>query len=315
MPSSRNASPTSASSVASPERRPAVSRHRVWWLAARPKTLPAAFAPVLIGTAMALADGVAHGPAAAAALLGALLIQIGTNFANDYFDFVNGADTAARTGPARMVQSGLVEPAAMRRAALLTFGAAALVGVYLVARGGWPVLWIGVLSIASGLLYTGGPRPLGYLGFGELFVLVFFGPVAAGGTYYVQALTLDGAVLLAGLAPGLLSVAILTVNNLRDIDTDALAGKRTLAVRFGPAFARWEYLLALVLASLLPLGFALTGHAHGLIALPTLTLVAALPAIRTVFRSRDPATLNDTLARTGQLLVLHAVLFSIGWLL
>jgi 1,4-dihydroxy-2-naphthoate octaprenyltransferase len=293
----------------------ATSRLRVWLLAARPRTLPAAFAPVLVGTVMALTDGAAYWPAAAAALLGALLIQIGTNFANDYFDFVKGADTEARTGPARMVQSGLVAPTTMRRATLLAFALAMLVGLYLVMRGGWPVVWIGVLSIASGMLYTGGPRPLGYLGLGELFVLAFFGPVAVGGTYYVQALTIDGWVLLAGLGPGLLSVAVLTVNNLRDIDTDARAGKRTLAVRFGPVFARWEYLLALALAALLPLLFALAGRAGGAIALTALTLIAAIPAVRTVFTSRDPAALNDTLARTGQLLVLHAVLFSVGWLL
>lgn len=315
MPSSRSASPTSASSVANPDPAVAISRPGAWLLAMRPKTLPAALAPVLVGTVVALADGAAHWPAAAAALAGALLIQIGTNFANDYFDFRKGADTAERTGPPRMVQSGLIAPAAMWRASLLAFALAMLVGLYLVARGGWPVVWIGLLSIASGVLYTGGPRPLGYLGLGEAFVLVFFGPVAVGGTYYVQTLTLDGWVLLAGLGPGLISVAILTVNNLRDIRTDARAGKRTLAVRFGPVFARWEYLVALALAALLPLVFALAGRASAWIAMTSLTLVAAWPAVRTVFTSHDPAALNDTLARTGQLLLLHAVLFSAGWLL
>jgi 1,4-dihydroxy-2-naphthoate octaprenyltransferase len=289
------------------------SRLRVWLLAARPKTLPAAVAPVLVGTSMALADGAAHWPAACAALLGAVLIQIGTNFANDYFDFVKGADTSARTGPARMVQAGLVTPATMRRAMVWVFAFAMLAGLYLVARGGWPVVWIGLLSIASGVLYTGGPRPLGYLGLGELFVLVFFGPVAVGGTYYVQALTVDGWILLAGLGPGLLSVAILTVNNLRDIETDARAGKRTLAVRFGPVFARWEYLLTLALAALLPLLFTLTGRARGPIALPALTLIAAIPAVHTVLTTRDPAALNTVLGRTGQLLLLYAVLFSVDW--
>ncbi|MCC5862885.1 MAG: 1,4-dihydroxy-2-naphthoate polyprenyltransferase [Gammaproteobacteria bacterium] len=287
----------------------------LWLLAARPKTLPAALAPVLIGTVMAASAGLAHWPAAVAALLGALLIQVGTNFANDYFDFLKGADTAARVGPRRMVQSGLISPAAMRRAAVIAFALAVLVGAYLVWRGGLPILAVGLVSIASGVLYTGGPWPLAYKGLGDLFVLVFFGPVAVGGTYYVQALTIDGWVLLAGLGPGLVSVAILTVNNLRDIDTDARADKRTLAVRLGPDFARWEYLLALLAAAALPLVFLAAGRAGPAIALTLLVPLAAIPAIRRVFAAHDALALNRTLATTGQLLLLHAVLFSIGWTL
>ncbi|TVQ44320.1 MAG: 1,4-dihydroxy-2-naphthoate polyprenyltransferase [Gammaproteobacteria bacterium] len=287
----------------------------LWLLAARPKTLPAALAPVLVGTVMAASAGLAHWPAAVAALLGALLIQVGTNFANDYFDFLKGADTAARVGPRRMVQSGLISPAAMRRAAVIAFALAVLVGAYLVWRGGLPILAVGLVSIASGVLYTGGPWPLAYKGLGDLFVLVFFGPVAVGGTYYVQALTIDGWVLLAGLGPGLVSVAILTVNNLRDIDTDARADKRTLAVRLGPDFARWEYLLALLAAAALPLVFLAAGRAGPAIALTLLVPLAAIPAIRRVFAAHDALALNRTLATTGQLLLLHAVLFSIGWTL
>ncbi len=290
-------------------------RPGVWLQAARPRTLAASVAPVMIGTVMAAADGAAHGPAAAVALVAALLIQIGTNLANDYFDYVKGADTAARTGPRRMVQSGLVTPLAMRRAALLVFAIALVVGSYLVWRGGWPILVVGLVSILSGVLYTGGPHPLGYRGLGEVFVLVFFGPVAVGGTYYVQALTLDPWVLVAGLGPGLVSVAILTVNNLRDIHTDAVAGKRTLAVRFGPAFARWEYAGALAAASLLPLVFLATGEAGVAMVLTTLVMAAAVPSLRTVFTSRDAAALNRSLGATGGLLMLHALLFSVGWLL
>lgn len=292
-----------------------VSRLRLWWLAARPKTLPAALAPVLVGTVMAASAGLAHWPAAFAALLGALLIQVGTNFANDYFDFLKGADTVARAGPTRMVQAGLISPAAMRRAAVVTFVLAVLVGACLVWRGGVPILILGLVSIASGVLYTGGPWPLAYKGLGDVFVLVFFGPVAVGGTYYVQALTLDGWVLLAGLGPGLVSVAILTVNNLRDIETDAQADKRTLAVRFGARFARWQYLLALLAAATLPLVFLAADRAGPAIALTLLVPLAAIPAIRRVFAAHDAAVLNRTLATTGQLLLLHAVLFSIGWTL
>ncbi len=285
----------------------------LWLLAARPKTLPAALAPVLVGTVMAVSAGLAYWPAAVAALIGALLIQVGTNFANDYFDFLKGADTAARTGPRRMVQSGLISPAAMRRAAVIAFALAVLVGAYLVWRGGWPILVVGLLSIASGVLYTGGPWPLAYKGLGDLFVLVFFGPVAVGGTYYVQALTIDGWVLLAGLGPGLVSVAILTVNNLRDIDTDAQAEKRTLAVRFGARFARWQYCVTLLAAAALPLVFLAADRAGPAIALTLLMPLAAIPALRRVFAAHDAAALNRTLATTGQLLLLHAVLFSIGW--
>ena len=211
---------------------------RVLFLAVRPKTLSAAVAPVMIGTTMAYAGGQGNAGAAFAALAGALLIQIGTNFANDYFDYLKGADNEERLGPLRVTQAGLVEPETMFRNFVLTFGLAALVGFYLVYRGGWPIVLIGLLSIASGILYTAGPWPLGYLGLGDIFVLIFFGPVAVCGTFYVQALEVTEIVFYAGLGPGLLATALLVVNNLRDEATDRKAGKRTLAVRFGPAFAR-----------------------------------------------------------------------------
>ena len=287
----------------------------LWLSASRPRTLPAAIAPVVIGTAMALADGGLHWGAALAALLGALLIQIGTNLANDYFDFVKGADTAERKGPRRLTQAGLVSPQAMWRAAVATFGLAFVVGLYLAARGGWPVVGIGVASILAGVLYTGGPAPYGYRGLGDLFVLIFFGPVAVAGTHYVQTLQFSPEAALAGLGPGLISVAVLAVNNLRDIETDAVAGKRTLAVRFGPGFARWEHTGAIALAAALPLGFWLSGVRGPAMALPLLMLPAAWPVIRTVFATRDGPALNGALAGTGRLLVLYAVLFCAGWLM
>jgi len=204
-----------------------VGKIKTWVLAGRPKTLPAALVPVIMGTAMAYGDGVYHIPAALAALLGALLIQIGTNFVNDYADFKKGTDNGERIGPLRVTQAGLVTPTQMKFAIALVFFLTVLAGLYLVYRGGWPVVIIGVLSIVSGALYTAGPYPLGYLGLGDIFVLIFFGPVALAGTYYVQALTINWIVILAGLAPGLLSVAILTVNNLRDIDGDKSREKNT----------------------------------------------------------------------------------------
>jgi 1,4-dihydroxy-2-naphthoate octaprenyltransferase len=285
----------------------------LWASAARARTLPASVAPVLVGVVLAVTDGVGHAPAALAALVGAILIQVGTNYANDYFDFIKGADTAERVGPRRAVQSGLIAPAAMRRATILVFGLAVLVGLYLATRGGWPIVVVGVASILCGVLYTGGPFPLGYRGLGDFFVLVFFGPVAVAGTYWVQALELDWRPIVAGLGPGLISTAILAVNNLRDRETDAKAGKRTLAVRLGATFTRVEFSAAMVLACLTPLLFLASGAAGWGMLLPLLTLLAAIPVHRTVWCRTDGAALNGALADTGKLLMLYAVLFCVGW--
>ncbi len=288
----------------------------VWLLAARPKTLWAGIAPVLMGAAMAQADGVFHAGAALAALAGSILIQIGTNYANDYFDFVKGADTAERVGPVRATQAGLVTPAQMRWATVAVFGLAVLAGAYLAWRGGMPVVCIGLLSIVCGVLYTGGPWPLAYLGLGDVFVLVFFGPVAVAGTYYVQALRWDAASMVAGLAPGLFSVAILTVNNLRDRNTDLRTGKRTLAVRFGRTFARAEYALSLVLAvAVIPAVLCGMRGGHWPALASALVLLPALSAIRRVWSTEDGPALNSMLAQTGKLLLLFSLLFSIGWML
>jgi 1,4-dihydroxy-2-naphthoate octaprenyltransferase len=291
------------------------SRLKVWLLAARPKTLWAAIAPVLIGTAMAFDDEAGHWPSALAALIGAVLIQIGTNFANDYFDFKKGADQYERLGPTRVTQAGLVTSQAMKAATLATFSLAILVGIYLVVRGGWPIVVIGVLSILFAVLYTAGPYPLGYHGMGDVFVLIFFGPVAVAGTYYVQALDINGTVVLAGFSPGLFSVAILTVNNLRDIRSDDLSGKKTLAVRFGRTFVRMEYLLSVVIASLLPVLFYFTTQTHQYATATALVPIAAIPSIRSVFGKAQGQALNNVLAATGKLLLLYSVVFSIGWLL
>ncbi len=287
---------------------------KIWLMAARPKTLAAGLTPVLIGSAMAQAAGGFHLTAALCAALGALLIQIGTNFANDYFDFVKGTDTEERIGPKRATQAGLVSPRTMLVATVLVFGLAFVPGAYLVYRGGWPILAIGVVSVLCGVLYTGGPFPLGYLGLGDLFVLVFFGPVAVGGTYYVQTLSLSNDVLIAGLMPGLFSTAILTVNNLRDADTDVRTGKRTLAVRLGKTFARWEYLFCVVAAGvILPMYLCIQAGGHWFALASCAALLPALPLMRNVFTSNDGVVLNDTLAGTGKTLLLFSVLFSVGW--
>jgi len=292
-----------------------MTKFSIWLAASRPKTLWAAVVPVLIGTAMAYADGFFHVPAALAALAGALLIQIGTNLSNDYSDFQKGADTEDRQGPMRVTQAGLVTPQAVRNATVLVFALSVLSGVYLIWRGGWPVLWIGVFSILSGVFYTAGPKPLGYLGLGDLFVLIFFGPVAVGGTYYVQALSINPVVLIAGLGPGLLSVALLSVNNLRDVDEARKANKKTLAVRFGRTFAQWEYITCVVGATLIPvLLYALTGQRIWTLAC-LLILPPAWPAFKVVLTQVGGEALNPMLAATAKLSILYSLLLAITWVL
>jgi 1,4-dihydroxy-2-naphthoate octaprenyltransferase len=297
----------------------------VWLEAARPRTLPAAAAPVVLGAAISVALAKQHAFgvdvwALVLSLLGALLIQVGTNYANDYFDFVKGADTDERKGPRRATQAGLVAPGAMRAAFVLTFALAVLVGLALVVRlelrapgmhAGLPIVAVGLLSVVFGVLYTGGPRPLGYLGLGDALVLVFFGPVAVAGTVWAGTSLWSLQAAIAGLVPGLLSCAILAVNNLRDVDTDAKAQKRTLAVRFGPAFARAEYASCVVLALLLPALFAGLERELAL-ALPVLAAPIAIRRLRAV-RVTSGAALNPLLGQTAQLLLIVCLLFAVGW--
>lgn len=287
----------------------------VWILAARPKTLWASVAPVAMGTAMAYRDGGFHPVAAMCALVSALLIQIGTNYCNDVADFFKGADDASRKGPKRATASGLVTPRQMVVATVLVFALAAAAAGFLIWRAGWPLAVVGALSIASGVLYTAGPLPLAYLGLGDLFTLIFFGPVAVAGTYYVQTLSWSWMPVVAGLAPGLLSAAILTVNNLRDLEGDARAGKRTLAVRFGANFARWEYTLCIFGA--IAVTFVVIRFMGGPInaAVSAMVGFAAIPAIRTVWSNASGEALNRVLAYTALLMLAHAMMFSIGWVL
>jgi 1,4-dihydroxy-2-naphthoate octaprenyltransferase len=289
---------------------------RVWLQAARPKTLWAGIAPVLMGTAMAVADGGFHALSAAVALAFAVLVQVGTNLCNDYADFRKGADTATRTGPVRVTQAGLIKPEAVLRATVLVFALAMVVSLYAVWRVGWPLVFCAAVAVLCGVLYTAGPYPLGYLGLGEPFVLLFFGPVAVAATHYVQVLPgrLAPETVVAGLAPGLLSVAILVVNNLRDVEGDAVAGKKTLAVRFGRGFARAEYLACLLGACAVPALLFLWDGRHPYSLAAVLVLPAALPTIRRVFSSTEGRVLNPALAGTAKLLLLYSVLFSAGWI-
>src|SRR3954454_14479904 len=211
---------------------------RIWLMAARPRTLPAAVAPVLVGTALAGSEDVFRPVAFAAALIGSVFIQIGTNLSNDYSDARRGADTEERLGPVRVTAGGLVPPRKVLVATWLAFGVAVAAGAYLIAIAGWELLIVGLASIAAGVLYTGGPRPYGYEGLGELFVFGFFGIVAVVGSYYVQVESLRGLAFTIAVPIGLLAAAILMVNNIRDIETDRRAGKRTLAVRLGRRRAR-----------------------------------------------------------------------------
>jgi 1,4-dihydroxy-2-naphthoate polyprenyltransferase len=287
------------------------SRLRIWIGAARPRTLPAAFAPVLVGTALAWHNRV-FDPAAAALCLGfSVLVQIGTNFANDYYDFIRGADTATRVGPRRAVAAGLVSPGTMKRAMVLTFVAAFAVGVGLVAWGGPWLIALGIASIVCGIAYTGGPMPLAYVGLGDVFVFLFFGLVAVCGTYFVQSGRLTVDAVLAGVPIGLLAANILVVNNYRDVETDAVANKRTLVVRFGRTAARWQFGLSLVIALLVPVIFRLRGFSFWCL-LPIAIAPVAWTHARRLRESTAPPQLIALLGDTGKLLAIYAVLFGVG---
>mgnify|MGYP001034158726 CR=1 FL=1 len=285
---------------------------RVWIVAARMPTLVAAVSPVLVGTAAGAREGGFRPVPFLAALVAALLIQVGTNYANDLFDFLKGADTPERTGPLRVTARGLVTPAQMRWAVALAFGSAVLVGLYLVWVGGWPILLVGLFSIACGLLYTAGPWPLAYLGLGDLFVFVFFGAVAVTGSAYLQAGHLVPLALVASFPVGLLVTNILVVNNLRDIPTDRAAGKRTLAVRLGDRATRLQYVLFLAIAYTVPPLLWLAGLAGPGVLLSWLSLPLAWRLGRTVLAGAAGPSLNPVLKRTGQLLLLYSVLLAGG---
>jgi 1,4-dihydroxy-2-naphthoate polyprenyltransferase len=289
---------------------------RIWLMAARPRTLPAAIAPVLVGTAAAVeATEDLHVGAFLAALVGSIFIQVGTNLANDYSDAKRGADTADRLGPVRVTSSGLVAPRRVLWATWLAFGVAVAAGIYLATVAGAVIIAVGAVSILAGVLYTGGPRPYGYEGLGELFVFLFFGLVAVNGSYYVQLEELDWLPFGLSVPVGFLATAILVVNNVRDIDTDRRAGKRTLAVRIGRERARALY-TGLVTGAFVALPVALlAADGPALALLGLLAAPLALAPWRAVQTATDGPTLNGALAGTGALLAAFSVLVTAGLLL
>ncbi|MDT9546043.1 MAG: 1,4-dihydroxy-2-naphthoate polyprenyltransferase [Chlorobium sp.] len=283
-----------------------------WVLAIRPKTLPAGAVPVVLGSALAAEAGSFVLLPALVALVCALGIQVATNFINEIYDFRKGADTSERLGPTRTVAAGLISENTMVRAAALLLGAVFLLGLYLVFIGGWPILLIGMLSILFAWAYTGGPRPIAYSGLGDFFVFVFFGLVAVGGTYFLQASSLEPRVLLAAIVPGAFSVNILLCNNIRDIATDRKVGKMTLPARIGAGPARMLYLLLTVLAYLVPVLLWASGSAVWVL-LSLLSFPLAVSTLRTLYGS-EGRELNSVLASTGKLMTIHGTLFSAGLL-
>jgi 1,4-dihydroxy-2-naphthoate octaprenyltransferase len=284
-------------------------------MAARVRTLPAAIAPVLVGTALAGYAGVFHPLRFVAALVGAVFIQVGTNLSNDYSDARRGADAEDRLGPVRVTAGGLVPPRRVLVATYLSFGVAVLAGIYLIAVAGWELLLVGAASILAGVLYTGGPRPYGYEGLGELFVFLFFGIVAVAGSYFVQVKHLHWEAFALAVPVGLIAAGILVVNNVRDIDTDRRAGKRTLAVRLGRERTRTLFSAIIYLAYLLaPVTWAF-GPLTAWLLLPWLTLPLGAAVVRTVRNHTDGPTLNEALARTGMLQLAFCMLLAAGLLL
>jgi 1,4-dihydroxy-2-naphthoate octaprenyltransferase len=302
------------------------SRREAWLMAARPHTLPAAAAPIFVGVGLAVHESVFAPLPALAAFVGAALIQIGTNFANDYYDAVKGVDTDEREGFTRVTQSGLIAPESVKRAMYATFGLAILVGAYLVSVGGLPILVIGLASVVSGIAYAGGPYPLGSHGLGDLFVFVFFGVVAVMGTYYVQAAsalagafptgippeTVTLAAFVASLPVAAISTNILVVNNVRDLETDREAGKKTLAVLVGYTASRAEFVGLLALSYVVPVWFWLARGYSPAVLLPLVTVPYAAIIARTMLTDSSGEALNPALERTGKLLAAHSLLFAVG---
>lgn len=282
-----------------------------WGLAIRLRTLPAAAAGVVTGSALAWRDGFFRLDAALACLLTALLLQIGSNLANDVFDYERGTDTPDRLGPVRVTQAGLLTPSQVKLGMFLVFGLAALLGLYLAWLGGWPVIAVGLAAIVSAIAYTGGPFPLGYYGLGDLFVFIFFGLASVAGTYYVQAKSISAAAWWMAIPPGLIITAILVVNNLRDLENDRKGGKHTLAVLLGERFSKIEYLVCMIVAYLvMPLAVLL--HLVPWTSLLTwLSLPLAIKTARIVL-SQKGRPLNGALAGTGQTALLFSLLFWLG---
>ncbi|MBM3192034.1 MAG: 1,4-dihydroxy-2-naphthoate octaprenyltransferase [Chlamydiae bacterium] len=287
----------------------------LWVHAARPKTLFIGASPILIGTALGLKAGFFHPWIFLTSLVGALLIQIGTNYSNDYFDFLKGADTSARKGPYKVLQQGLVTPYAMKLAFILCFAGGFLCAFLLSLYAGPFFLVIGLVCILFSLLYTAPPFPLAYLGLGDLFVLIFYGPVATLSCYYLQTGHLSPEAAFASLLPGLLGLGPLTLNNLRDYEEDKRSSKKTLVVRFGRNYGRWQYLFSLGLLFFIPILLALYTRTHWLCLSCSLSTLFALPLIKTTFQTNDSLLLQKVFVKTAKIVPLYTALFCLGWLL
>lgn len=291
---------------------PAMSRFRVWMLAIRPPTLTAAVVPVAVGTGVAIHDGVWAPLAALAALVGALALQAGANLANDLSDFRRGADTEARLGPIRVTQRGLLTERQVTGGVIAFFALATVMGLYLTYLGGWPIIAIGLASMLAAVTYTGGPWPFGYRGLGEVFVFIFFGVVAVAGTYYVQAGRVTGDVLAASVPVALTVTAILVVNNVRDIDTDRVAGKYTLAVYLGRRLARTELVVVVAGAYLAAAALWFLGNFSGWVLLSWLSVPAAITPVAVPLRRTDGPPLNAALRAMARLHLIFGLLLAIG---
>ncbi len=291
-----------------------IPKYQAWLLASRPKTLPAAVSPVIIGSAVAFAEHSFRFGPALAAFLGALLLQIGANLANDVFDFEKGADQHDRLGPMRVTQAGLLSPIAVKTGMWLVFGLATICGIYMTLVSGWFILLIGVLAILAAIAYTGGPFPYGYKGLGEIFVFIFFGFAAVCGTYYAQTKTISQLAVLSSIPVGLLIVAILVVNNVRDYESDKSANKRTLAVRFGLEWARQEFVSIVILAFVIVVLLSISDIATPWLLLTWLSLPLVFSSSSSVLNQRGKI-LNKTLAGTGQLTLVFSLLYAVGLML
>ncbi len=291
-----------------------ISKFQSWVLASRPKTLLAAFVPVIIGSALAYADGALNLLAALVALICSILIQAGTNFVNDLYDYLSGADKADREGPTRALAAGLLTTKEMKAGIVINYAVTFLLGLYLVHLGGWLILAIGVLSIIAGIIYTAGPYPLAYNGLGDIFVFIFFGLIGTVGSYYVQTLRISSLSVLSAIPVGALITNILIVNNYRDIEEDKLAGKRTLAVMFGKNFSRIQYLIFMIVSYLIPFLVYFFYKHDFFVFLPLLSLPLGIKLVRMIY-SLNGKALNKTLELTAKLSGIYGVLFAAGIIL
>lgn len=285
-----------------------------WMLAIRPRTLPAAAAGVLMGAAMAWRDGYLRLDTVVVCLLTALLLQIGSNLANDVFDFERGTDTAERLGPTRVTQAGILTPKQVKTGMVVVFGLSAILGLYLAWLGGWVIIIMGVAAIVSAIAYTGGPFPIGYHGLGDIFVFIFFGLASVAGTYYIQAGTVTPAVWWMTIPPGLIITAILVVNNLRDIDNDRKGHKYTMAVKLGERGTKIQYIICMAVAYLVLIPTALVGLIPWWTLLAWLSLPIAYQATSVVLTQKG-RPLNMALAKTGQTALVFSLLFWAGLML